>query len=134
VTKRAVVPLTILVLVGLWAYSRGLFPTGILPPQVAERVVPPATLHLRNLSTMRAYFYVDGRQVCDSTGLLSGKECTIQVMVTPREFIVTTQAKTYKRVARLQSGGEYQLLACGSLGDPDQNCGLFVIRATPPTY
>jgi len=84
---------------------------------------------------MPAVFYVDGQQVCDSAGLLSGKECTIQVTVTqPREFTVITQAKTYKRIVRLQSGGEYQLQACGPLGVPDENCGLFVINAKPPTY
>ncbi len=134
-SKRVILLLVLLILLGWWAYSRGLIPPGLLPPTVAQRVIPPATLHLRNLSTSRAFFYVDRQQVCDSTGLFSGKECTILVTVTrPRELAVITNEKAYSKVVSLQSGGEYQLLACGALGEPDQNCGLFVIRATPPTY
>jgi hypothetical protein len=136
-TRTIVLLVVLLLLVGGLIYIGGLDPLRLLPQAVATRVIPPATLHLRNHSTSRAIFYVDGQEVCNIAGSFgtSGQECTIALVVTrPRELAVNTDAKSYRRVVSLQPKGEYQLVACGTLGTPDQDCGLFVISATPPRY
>jgi hypothetical protein len=121
--------LLVLLVGGLAYLSRGNF-SRVLPAAVTH----PATLHLRNRSMSQATFYVDGQEVCDIMGT-SGKECTIELVVTrPRELAVNTSSKSYRKVVSLEPGAEYQLLACGPLGTPDQDCGLFVIRGTPPKY
>jgi hypothetical protein len=136
-TRAILLLVLLLLLVGGLVYIGGWDPSRLLPQSVATRVIPPATLHLRNHSMSRAIFFVDGQEVCDIVGTFgtSGKECTIELVVTrPRELAVNTDAKSYSKVVSLEPKGEYQLLACGTLGTPDQDCGLFAIRATPPRY
>src|SRR2546427_12803573 len=108
-STRAVLLLVLLLLVGGLAYLSGWNLSRILPRAVATRVIPPATLHLRNHSMSRAIFFVDGREVCDIAGI-SGKECTIALIVTrPRELAVNTDVKSYRKVVSLEPRGEYQL-------------------------
>ena len=86
---------------------------------------PPrgALVYLENHSTGNAAFYIDGQLVCTAP---SG--CTIVLQGSHRLYAVASGAyHTPQTTLTVREGDIYRYLACGAMGTPSENCGLFVV-------
>ncbi len=90
-----------------------------------------AIVYLENYSSETAYFHVDGNVACTAP---PDSGCTMVLARSSlhRLHAVTSSGYETREVAlQLQDGAIYLYLACGALGSPGENCGLFVLDPPP---
>ncbi len=88
----------------------------------------PAPVSLENLSTGKAYFYADGELVC-----VNGCTIAFRLETGPHTLSAFTYYGTNSnpyvtpqaRIEEFHAGAVFRYLACGQLGNPGTNCGLF---------
>jgi hypothetical protein len=90
-----------------------------------------AIVYFENYSSATAYFFVDGNLACTAA---TDDGCTI-VLSLPSlhrlSAVTSSRYETPEIALRSRDGAIYSYLACGAMGNPGENCGLFVLDPPP---